>query len=519
MPALTQVNPLPTMPMGFRRRRAGVAHPLMTHAGLRIDGLRFSFPPGDIPAAPLFDGLDTALAPGEQGVLLGGADQGKSTLSRILAGLVPRFTGGVLEGVVEAGGADVRCTPPFHLLEAVGVVFQDPDEQLFTTRCDTEVAFALESQGVARGEMERRVAAALDLVGLGGFRERNPGTLSGGEKKRLLIACLAAVDPRLWVLDEVFQELDGAWKAALVARLRETGRTALFLDSRWSPLYGSGFSAGVVDGGRVRRAGGGSAMDAALLERHGILLAAGAEGPRHSAGAGEPVLRTENLRFSFPGAGAFGLSVDGLQLRRGEVCALVGRNGSGKSTLARLLCGLASPASGAISLRQGTVMRPATARDLQCRVGYMFQNPDYQVFLPTVAEELALGLRAAGACDAEVERKVRGAIDTFGLPPPGTPPALMSYGARKRLQAATYHLLERDLYILDEIDSGLSYKEVLPMVDALAAGGAGLLMITHDTALARAAARRVVLIDQGRIVQDCPAGDFRWSAGPSGREA
>jgi energy-coupling factor transport system ATP-binding protein len=224
------------------------------------------------------------------------------------------------------------------------------------------------------------------------------------------------------------------------------------------------------------------------------------------------VLRLEGLRFRFPGAGAFGLSVDGLELRRGEVCALVGRNGSGKSTLARLLCGLAQPAFGTISMRAGRTLVPATARELQRRVGYMFQNPDYQVFLPTVTEELALGLRAAGMAEDVAERRVREAIDAFGLPPGDTPPALMSYGARKRLQAATYHLLERDLYILDEIDSGLAYDEVLPLIATLAAGGAGLLMITHDAALARAAADRVVVIEEGRIVQDAPTAEAAWPA-------
>lgn len=490
----------------------------MTENGLHIEGLRFAYPDaaGAGPGRLLFDGLDIRIAEGAHGVLFGGADSGKTTLSRIVAGLVPRFSGGELEGRVLAGGADVRRAMPFDLLESVGIVFQDPDEQLFTTRCDTEVAFALESLGMERATMERRVADALDMVGLAGFRERNPGTLSGGEKKRLLIACLAAADPRLWVLDEVFQELDDAWKQVLVDRLRAAGRTALFLDSRWSPLYGEGFSTCVIDGGRALPSGSGGGVDVSLLERQGICLPAGARVARGERRSAEAVLRLEGVRFRFPGAGAFGLSVDRLELRTGEVCALVGRNGSGKSTLARLLCGLSQPDSGTISMRDGRTLVPSAARELQRRVGYMFQNPDYQVFLPTVSEELALGLRAAGMAEEEAGRRVREAIAGFGLPPGDTPPALMSYGARKRLQAATYHLLERDLYILDEIDSGLAYDEVLPLIATLAAGGAGLLMITHDTALARAAADRVVVIEEGRIVQDAPAAEAAWPARRSG---
>jgi energy-coupling factor transport system ATP-binding protein len=489
----------------------------MTAPGLRIEGLRFTYPAleGSAEPAPLFEGLSVRLDDGARGVVLGGADQGKTTLSRIIAGLVPRFSGGRLEGELEAAGRDARGALPCQMLETIGVLFQDPDEQLFTTRCDTETAFALESLGVPRGEMLRRVAASLELVGLEGFAARNPATLSGGEKKRLLIACLAAVDPLVWVLDEVFQELDDHWKAVLVRLLRETGRTALFLDSRWSPLYAEGFSfAGVLREGRVVPAGGDRGIDTALLDREGLRLAdsAGAPGAsgasgaggaaRRAGGSGELLLRLDGIRFHFPGTGSFGLSIDQLELRSGEVCALVGRNGSGKSTLARLLCGLASPGSGTILVRDGRALRPASTRDLNCRVGYMFQNPDYQIFLPTVSEELGLGLRAAGTPEASVEDKVREAIHLFGLPHGETPPALMSYGARKRLQAATYFLLGRDLFILDEIDSGLSYREVLPLIDALASSGAGLLLITHDALLARAAAGRVITIEDGRIVQD-----------------
>ncbi len=493
----------------------------MTPSPLSISGLTFSYPglSGGSPRAVL-KGASFELSAGGRGAILGAADQGKTTLSRILAGLVPRFTGGTLEGSLTVAGRDPRDSRPFDSLQSVGVVFQDPDEQIFTTRCDTEIAFTLESLGVPAAPMRERVARSLSLVGLSDFASRNPATLSGGEKKRLLIACLVAADPELWILDEVFQELDHTWRAALLEHLCSASKSALFFDSRWSPLFDEGFSElSLLHDGSLERIGGGCAgADRDVLERKGIRLPPDTASIGRRTAAADPVLRVDRVRFEFPGGGPFGLDVGSLELCSVEVCALVGRNGSGKSTLGKVLCGLLSPQAGTISLREGNTFCRATPAGLNRAVGYMFQNPDYQIFLPTVDEELAFGLRNAGLRGNVIRGMVEEARRLFRLPEGDTPPALMSYGARKRLQAATYHLLARRLLILDEIDSGLSYSDFLSLIGELASAGPGLLVITHDVDLARAVAHRVIVIDEGRIVEDMPAERFTaptWIAGGS----
>jgi len=491
----------------------------MTASPLSIHGLTFSYPAlqGRSPHAVL-DGISFRLPAACRGVILGAADQGKTTLARILAGLVPRFTGGMLQGSMTVAGRDPRETRPFDSVQTIGVVFQDADEQIFTTRCDTEVAFAMESLGIPLAAMQQRVAESLALVGLSDFTSRNPATLSGGEKKRLLIACLAAVDPDLWILDEVFQELDHTWRTALLELLVTKSKPALFFDSRWTPLYATGFSdLSVLSACRLAAVSrGGAAPDMELLCREGICLPDSAGSGRPLDGAWEPLLRVDGLSYQFPGKGSFSLNVGSLELRSGEVCALVGRNGSGKSTLGKALCGLLVPQAGTISLRAGREFRRASPAELNRSVGYMFQNPDYQIFLPTVFEELALGLRAAGIAQDVIRGRVEEAQRLFHLPPGDMPPALMSYGARKRLQAATYNLLGRRLLILDEIDSGLSYREFMSLISALVSSGSGLLLITHDAALARAIAHRVIVIDEGRIVRDSPAELFASSPGMPG---
>jgi energy-coupling factor transport system ATP-binding protein len=220
---------------------------------------------------------------------------------------------------------------------------------------------------------------------------------------------------------------------------------------------------------------------------------------------GKVFLSAKGLRFRFPEAGPFSLEVDSLELRTGEVCALLGSNGSGKSTLGRILCGLLAPQAGTLTLHEGAP-HPAQGEELSGSVGYLFQNPDHQIYLPTVHEELALGLRRQGASRRDIEMRVAEAIELFSLPGPLAPPALMSYGARRRLQAATYYLLSRKLLILDEVDSGLSCREVEMLLDALVMRAPGILLITHDLTLARSVADRILSMEAGRITSDLRPG-------------
>lgn len=481
---------------------------------LETEALSFRFPGVDGAAGvTVLDGFSFTVARGGVTVLFGRADAGKTTLARIAAGLVPRFTGGSMGGVLRVDGRDTRRVPPYELMQSLGLVAQDSEEQILTTRCDAEVAFALESLGVPRQEMRRRVESALEKTGLSGFAARNPATLSGGEKKRLLVACLAAIQPGLWILDEALGELDFEWKGRVLDLVAETGATALLMESRWSSLAAErGNAFFLMEAGRVRARAADQA-DPAFVTRAvdaGIRQGAGRSRQRvpgeltrsGGQGARPGFLGVEGLEFRFPGSTGFCLNVDSLDLRLGEICALVGKNGSGKSTLGKILCGLLLPQKGAIGFGRDGGFQTAAKGELGARVGYLFQNPDHQIYLPTVREELSLGLRRLRADRGEVERRVDEAAAVFGLPDLDAPPALLSYGARRRLQAATYYLLSRDLLVLDEIDSGLSYREVESLIDALASRVPGIVLITHDMALARAACDRVLVMEEGRITVD-----------------
>ncbi len=471
---------------------------------LEVKDLSFRYPGTGTENPPLVhDRLSLSIQSASLSVLFGAADAGKTTFARIVAGLVPRFSGGSLEGTLFLDGRDVRKSPPFELMEKVGLVSQDSDEQIFTTRCDTELAFALESLGVPRPQIVERVDRSLLQMGLSSFKERNPSTLSGGEKKRLLLACLSAIGPALWILDESLEELDQAWKAAALSLLTDKGRTVLALCSRWSPLLAgrASYFALLSQGRIVGTADRGDAADFhRALSGEGILPRN--ERPRLHDVSDQVTLRVEGVRFRFPGQDGFSLAIDSLELRAGEVCALLGDNGSGKTTLGKILCGLLTPQAGVISLRMNGGFHPASAPELNARVGYLFQNPDHQIYLPTVRDELALGLRRQGMSREQIDRKIEEAVELFSLPDQSSPPALMSYGGRRRLQAAISYLLPREILILDEIDSGLSCREVERLLDALIPRAPGVVFITHDMSLAASIADRILVLDAGTMSRD-----------------
>ncbi len=453
-------------------------------------------------SANIFSDTSFLLEKGVIQILYGRPESGKTTLCRLLAGLIPMYQGGTLSGDITLGEIQIREQHAFQLLSKIGIVFQDPEEQLFMPVCEDEILFPLEHLELSHEEIGSRLEQVIDFYDLQQYRTSNPANLSGGEKKRLLMAVLDAVDPELWVLDETFEELDINWREKILRSLKERGKSVLILASKDIDLYETyGDRFGVIikrdSGNHIEFSGREHAIEVLgdtlpSIELSEVLYA-------HE----RALCNMTGLQFTYKHSNHdFLISIDALTLYDQEVLALYGPNGSGKSTLCKILCGLISPNEGKISIRDGEKMRVASENDLLRHTGYLFQNPDFQIFLPTIGDELKLGLTRMGIQSSEADQRIREATDLFDLGDVEQPPAIMSYGKRKRLQAAVYYLLERKVCILDETDSGISLDDYAKILELLKGRVDAVILITHDMRLAEACSHRIIEMKDGEIQKE-----------------
>ena len=486
---------------------------------------------------PAVRDLTLEIRRGELVVLMGATGAGKSTLAKCLNCSIPQFHPGVRTGTIRVLGRSLDGASVSDLAGLVGLVSQDFEAQLFATNVEQEVAFGMEQLGVPRPAMRRRLVEALALVGLSGFELRDPGTLSGGEKQRLAIAALLALEPPIVIFDEPTTDLDPLGKAQIfevLARLRTHGSTILLIEHE-TEAAGWADRLILMEAGRIVADGSpaDTLRDVGRLERLGVrpldldrigaalrwpervasvdaaatrLVAVSRSAPPTSltAVAAEPILALEHLTYAYPG-GPVALDSVSLTIRRGEFVALIGQNGSGKTTLAKCLNGLLRPQQGSVRLRGGALAVLPLNR-VAMDVGYVFQNPDHQIFAASVYDEAAFALRNFGIAEAEVQRRTHAALAAVGLVgSEAKDPFLLGKGERQRLAVASFLALEPAVLVLDEPTTGLDYPEQRRMMDLLAglhARGMTVVMITHTPWVVARYAQRGVLMQAGRIVFD-----------------
>jgi energy-coupling factor transport system ATP-binding protein len=475
---------------------------------------------------------------GALAVVMGATGAGKSTLARCLTRIVPCFVRGEVEGEILLLGEPIDGRRVGELAGTIGMVFQDFEAQLFSTDVTQEIVFGLEHTGVPPAEMPARVTRALAAVGLDGFEGRDPTTLSGGEKQRLAIAGLLALHPPLMVLDEPTTDLDPAGRAEVfrtLAALRSEGLTLVVIEhdasvaehadvllllregeviARGTPRtlladVATCVAAGVrpPDVSRVFTALGlaDPPLDveagAARLRDAGLVPA-----PREPDGArvvGPALIEVHDLRHCYP-SGREALAGVSLRIGRGEFVALVGANGSGKTKLAKHLNGLLAPTTGRVTY-DGRVVAELTLEDLAQRVGYVFQDPDHQLFAATVEEEVAFGPKNLRLSPAEIEARVAEVLEAVDLRARDADPFLLDKGARQRLAVAAVLALRPDVLVLDEPTTGLDHPEqerMMALLRRLHQAGRTIIIITHTPWVIAEHTERVILLSAGRVRYD-----------------
>ncbi|MFC6062142.1 ABC transporter ATP-binding protein [Streptomyces ochraceiscleroticus] len=495
--------------------------------------------------APAVQGVDLTVPEGELCLLVGPSGVGKSTVLNAISGLVPHFTGGTLHGRVTVDGRDTRTHRPRELADVVGTVGQDPLSHFVTDTVEDELAYGMESLGLAPDVMRRRVEETLDLLGLAGLRDRAITTLSGGQQQRVAIGSVLTTHPKVLVLDEPTSALDPAAAEEVLAMLQrlvhDLGTTVLLAEHRLErvvqyadqvillPAPGAapviGEPAEIMAISPVHppvvalgRAAGWSPLPLTVRDarrKAGALRErlAGRSPAAPDAAAGAPPAPGE---AAAPVAEATGLSVRrgridalhrvGLAVRPGETVALMGRNGAGKSTLLNTLVGMHEPAAGSVRV-SGAVPHRTGPRDLLRRVGLVPQEPRDLLYADTVGAECAAADADAGAAPGSCR-----ALVTRLLPdvPDGTHPRDLSEGQRLALALAVVLTARPPLLLLDEPTRGLDYAAKARLVEVLrglAAEGHAIVLATHDVELAAELAHRVVILADGEIVADGPTAE------------
>ena len=480
-------------------------------------------------------GVDLDIAPGERVLVLGPSGSGKSTLMGGLAGLL----GGAEEGEA-TGTLTVDGVAPAEARGRVGLLMQDPEAQVVLARVGDDVAFGMENLGVAREEIWPRVENSLEAVGLSVPLDHSTTELSGGQKQRLALASILAMGPGLLLLDEPTANLDPSGvaevRAAVEKVVEHTGATMVVVEHRvdvWASLVDRVI---VVADGAIAADG---PLDEVLaqqgdaLRERGIWLpgddVAAEVGPAPevppASSEAAPIARVTDLTIGYDASAPVRSGID-LTIERGVSTCIVGANGAGKSTFALTLAGLLPPLEGTVEVEtsDGTAGDPHewSSKQLLGRMSMVFQEPEYQFLAATVAEELAIGPRAAGMTDEEIAPLVDEHLEALGLTKLARAnPMTLSGGEKRRLSVATALISAPELLILDEPTFGQDRGTWLGLVRLLRAAlerGVTLVSITHDPAFVAAMGQRVVDLGQVGTRGATPADPTdEAKAAPSGK--
>lgn len=498
---------------------------------IEIDNLTFTY---GSRTAPTITAITLTVEEGEFVLVTGRTGCGKSTLLKALNGLIPHESGGTMTGCVRLCGRDTRDLTVQELSRSVGLVFQNPEDQIFATRVYDEVAFVLENAGMDPEVVTSRVEETLRDVGLAGKENDSVHTLSGGQKQRLALAAVLAARPRAIVLDEPISQVDPQGASELLHLLvrlnRETGITVVVVEHRLQEVAAVCGRVVLMEAGRIVWDG----ATADLMSRPQILQDKGLRLPQSvevclglnllppatsirgaisristafpdlnpeavaepAAAAtqqeGEVLISLKDVYFRYRDQGADVLDGVSLTVRKGEIVAVMGANGAGKSTLLQLLNGLLAPRSGEVRVLGS---RPRADRGA---VGQVMQNPDLMLFCPTVEREIAFG-----AADRLMVADLLAKLGLEALA--GDFPLALSRGQRLRVALAAVLACRPAVLLLDEPTTGQDYAHIGAIAglagDFAAAGGA-VVFCTHDAEIAAGYATRILVMKDGRLILD-----------------
>lgn len=502
-------------------------------------------------------GIDLTIEKGDFILLTGPSGCGKTTFCRCLNGLIPHFYHGELEGEVTIAGLSVRETPTAKLAQHVGLIFQNPDNQIFALTVEKDVAFGLENLGVEKREMLESIDWALKMTGISQLRHRGTHELSGGQKQRLAIASILAMKPEILVLDEPTSFLDplGARRIFQVLETlnHEHSMTIILIEHRLDlavqyvrrviifsdgQVMNDGSPESIFTLEETRLAGVGIPKIIELYKRlrqrgipldrpplspdviveqlKGTLEVSGLMSPSRTTISSldeltgvyrySPIIEVHKISYTYP-SGVQALDEVSLIINRGEFVAIMGENGAGKTTLVKHFNGLLRPQAGRVVV-DGVDASQMSVASLARKVGLVFQNPDDQLFSENVEEEISFALRNFGFEKGVIEKRMEWALNLLDLEKyRKSSPFILSGGERKRVALGSVLAWDPDIVVLDEPTIGQDYaqKERLRhFLMQLRTQGKTTIIVTHDVEFMADCKPRIILMADGKVIADGP---------------
>lgn len=513
---------------------------------IEINNVTFTYAESKKPA---LNDVSLSIKDSEFILIAGPSGCGKSTLCRCINGLVPSFYGGKISGSVTVQNINTLHTPTKEMAKTVGMVFQDPENQLIATDVEREIAFGLENLGLSKTLMAKRIEEVLDTVGIDHLRHRQISTLSGGEKQKTAIASVLVLHPEIFVLDEPTSELDpkGAEEVIqLVKRLNEEfGLTVLLVEHRIDRVLQSVDRLILMNNGMIayddnprdwiHHVGDTlpdigvppiTRLSVALQKKNidtktPLTIKEGRQNfssvfkakkfkktdfssIRKSKNSNDSVVTIKNLWYNYTDSPTILRGIN-LSISKGEFVSLVGRNASGKTTLAKMLNGLLKPTKGTVEIN-GINTTKTSVENLARDVGYVFQDPNVHLFADSVEEEITFMMHNLGFSPKSIEESLEKMLTQFNLNYCRYAyPRSLSTGEKQRVALSSVLAANPQLLILDEPTRGLDYelkKTLMHRLKTYQQNGGTILLITHDIELIAEFGERVILISEGNLVAD-----------------